>query len=147
MKKGIIALPTILLVSGIVLEISIALALISFFLLQSGAGVKFSLEALASAQGGIDDAIIRIVRNKDLGGLTAYSYTLTMDNRHQANIVICKNFKIANNSCDINQQNPGKTDIISLGKVFGKNRRLEAFVNVNSATGEVKVESIREISI
>lgn len=146
MKNGIIALPTIILMSGIILEIGVALALVVFLTLQSGAGAKYSIEALTMAHSGIADATIKVIRNNNLGSPSASSYTLTTDSLRKTDVVICKNYLIVNNACSTTA-NAGKTQIISTGKAFNKNRRVQAFLNVNSTTGEIKTESISEISL
>lgn len=147
MNKGIAALPTILLIGGIILEISIALSLIVYFMVQSGYGAKSSSEALITAQSGIDNAVSMIIRNKDIGS-GAYATTLMIDNNHRADIVICRDFLIdtLTMQCTTNP-NTGQTEIISTGKVSSKNRRLKAFVSVDSTTGEVNTISIQEIPL
>ena len=63
-NKGIAALPTILLLGGIIVEISIVGAFISYLFSQSSFGIRSSEEALSLAQSGIQDAMIKIIRNK-----------------------------------------------------------------------------------
>ncbi len=141
MKKGFIALPLIILISGIVLEVALSLALISYYLVQISFGGKSSNEALSAAQTGIDDAVIRIVRNKDFSS----SYTLSIDNIKKTDVVVCSNSKTTTINCDT--YNSGKDEITSTGKFFNRNRRLRAFVNVDNEKGEISVESVTEIPI
>ena len=145
-KKGVVALPTILLIGGIILEIGLALALVTYLLLQSGAGNKFSAEALVAAQTGVDDSLMRIIRNGNIGSPSAYSYSINLDALRKADVVVCKDFKIADNSCDVSQPNIGVTHIISTGKAFNKYRRLQAFAGVNPNNSEVRIISVQEIS-
>ncbi|MDI6717895.1 MAG: hypothetical protein QMD86_02555 [Patescibacteria group bacterium] len=143
-NKGIVALSVVILSGGIILEISIALALITFFLLQSGFGARFSFEALITAQSGVNDALMKIVRNKDFqtGGIP---YILTIDSRHQAEITVCRESKTVNTSCDT--PNFGKTEITSRGKTFNKNRVVRSYVNINQTTGEIQAEFTEEIAL
>lgn len=127
------ALPAMLFIGGIIIEIALAGAFISYYLSQSGFGVKMSAEALAAAEAGIQDALIKIIRNKNF---TSSGYSLTVGNR-SANIVVCKD------TCS----GTGKHKIISTGSALTKRRKIEAVVNVDSATGEVKIESIAEATI
>lgn len=131
------ALPTILLIGGIVVEIGIALAFIIFFLGQSIFGVRASSDALAAARAGVQDATMQIVRNKEIGTI---SYALDS----KTDVRICKNFI---NNCATPVVTGNKYDVISTGKVLTKNRRLEAILDVNDFTGEVKIESIKEIPL
>lgn len=128
-KKGIAALPTILLISGIIVEISVAGILMAYFFGQSGFGIKLSAEAFGAANAGVSDALIKIVRDKNF---FHSGYNLTVG-RGQSYVVVCKD------TCVL-----GKHEIISTGSVLTKRRKIQAIVNVDNATGEVKIESIKE---
>ncbi len=134
-------LPVVLLVGGLVVQIGIAGAFIAYFLSQSGFGVKLSEEALAAARAGIQDATIRIIRS---GSSAPDSYTLTIGNR-SAQIAICKEKRTVSSACDTAMT--GKYEITSLGQAFTKRRQVRAILYVDSATGEVKLESERETAI
>ena len=133
--KAAATLPVILLVGGLIVEIGIAGAFIAYFLSQSGFGIKLSEEALAAARAGIEDAKIRIVRDKNFNP-SPNPYTLTIGNR-SAQVTICKD------TC----AGTDKFQVDSLGIAFNKRRKIRAVIYVNSLTGEVKLESEREIAI
>ena len=130
---GIAVLPTILLIGGLVVEIGIAGLFISYFLNSSGFGVKISEEALSAAKSGIDDAIIKIIRNK--GSVISSPYTINIGN-NSAQISVIKDLPSV-----------GKYEITSLGSAGLKRRRLQAIINVDNNSNEVKYESLKEISI
>jgi len=132
-NKATAALPAMLFIGGIIVEIGIAGAFISYYLSQSGFGIKMSAEALAAAEAGVQDALIKIIRNKDF---TSSGYDLMVGNR-SANVVVCKD------TC----AGTGKHKITSIGSALVKRRKIEAVVNVNNTTGEVKIESIQETAI
>jgi hypothetical protein len=134
-------LPVILLIGGLVVEIGIAGAFIAYFLSQSGFGIKLSEEALAAARAGIQDATMRIIRSKSS---VPNSYTLTIGNR-SAQITICKDKKTVSSACDTEMT--GKYEITSLGAALTKRRQIRTILRVDSYTGEVKLESEREIAI
>jgi hypothetical protein len=144
-KRGAAALLTVLAIGGIVVEIGIAGLIIIYYLGQSGFGVKFSAEALAAAEAGIQDGLIKIVRNKNVDYTSSGSpYTITVGSR-TAQVTICKDLRTVTAACDT--ANSGKHEITSLGIAFTKRRELRAILNVNSTNGEVKVESIQEIAL
>jgi len=132
-NKATAALPAMLFIGGIIVEIGIAGAFISYYLSQSGFGIKMSAEALAAAEAGVQDALIKIIRNKDF---TSSGYDLMVGNR-SANVVVCKD------TC----AGTGKHKITSIGSALVKRRKIEAVVNVNNTTGEVKIESILEAAL
>ncbi len=126
-------MPAMLFIGGIIVEIALAGAFISYYLSQSGFGVKISAEALAAAEAGVQDALIRIIRDKNF---SSAGYNLTVGNR-SANIIVCKD------SC----AGTGKHKITSTGTAMLKRRKIEAVANVDSVTGEVKIESVQEAAI
>ena len=141
--KGAAALPIVLLVGSLLVEIGIAGAFISYFLGQSGLGVKLSAEALAAAKAGIQDAQMRIVRNKNFLP-SPNPYTLTIGN-NSTQITVCKELKTVSTACDT--AITGKFEITSLGMAFTKRRQVRAILYINGTTGEMKLESEKEIAI
>ncbi|MCR4275523.1 MAG: hypothetical protein NUV83_02100 [Candidatus Wolfebacteria bacterium] len=148
-QKGMTFLPMIILISAIILEIGATVVLLANFSTENGYGFKNSQEAFALGRSGIFDAILQLERNKNYT-TNGIVYSLNIDIGKSFEVVVCNNSKIniASSTCDFAA--PGyqnKADIISTGKVVNKNRRLEAIININSATTEIKIESLKEISI
>ncbi|MDP3015023.1 MAG: hypothetical protein Q8N28_01250 [bacterium] len=141
--KAAATLPVVLLIGGLIVEIGIAGAFMAYYLAQSGLGVKLSEEALAAGRAGIQDAKIRIVRNKSFAP-SPNPYTLTVGNR-MAQITVCKELKTVSTACDTAMT--GKYEITSLGMALTKRRQVQSIISVDSLTGEVKIESEKEIAI
>lgn len=146
-REGIIALPLMLLISGIVLEMTIASTLIVFYLLQGSAGARNAAEALTTAQSGVNDASVQLARNMSFGN----TYSLTLDAQHVAQITVCNQGHkttscTASGGCTV-LTDLGKVEITSLGTVKGSNRCARAVYNVNTDTGEIKLESSGEIAL
>ncbi len=137
------ALPMILLISGIVLEISVSLALITFYVVQNSANGKYSNQALSAAQAGIDDALMQLKRNNNFSNTNGYN--LTVENSF-ATIVVCKDF-LSTTYAPCSVSNPGEDEITSTGQSFGRSRKMRAIVDVSTSTGEIDVKSIQEISL
>ncbi|NCO89682.1 hypothetical protein GW883_02155, partial [Candidatus Wolfebacteria bacterium] len=123
--KAAATLPVILLVGGLIVEIGITGAFIAYFLSQSGFGIKLSEEALAAARAGIEDAKIRIVRDKNFNP-SPNPYTLIVGSR-SSQVTICKDICVG----------ADKFQVDSLGIAFNKRRKIRAVIYVNSLTGEV----------
>jgi uncharacterized protein (UPF0333 family) len=141
--KGAAALPIVLLVGSLLVEIGIAGSFIAYYLSQSGFGVKLSAEALAAAKAGIQDTKMRIVRNKNFIP-SPNPYTLNIGN-NSAQITVCKELKTVSTACDTAMS--GKFEVTSLGMAFTKRRQVRAILYVDSTTGEMKLESEKEIAI
>ena len=132
--KATAVLPTILLIGGITVEISIAGVLISYLLSQSNFGIKLSEEALSAANSGIEDSIMKIVRDKNY---SSPSSTLFIDYRSSAEVSVCRDV------CS----GVGKYEINSIGSSLNKRRKIQALITADSLTGEIKTEYIKEISL
>jgi uncharacterized protein (UPF0333 family) len=142
-NHGAVTLPVVLLIGGLIMEMAIAGAFLAYFLSQSGFGVKLSAEAFSAAQSGIEDAKLKIVRDKNFT-VSPNPYDLTIGNR-TAEITVCKNFRTVSMACDTAMS--GKYEITSLGSAMAKRRQLRAIFYVDDATGEVKLESLEEIAL
>lgn len=128
-NSGVAALPTVLLIGGLIVELGLAGVLIAYLLSQSSFGAKLSAEALAAASSGVEDATLKIVRDKSF---SSPGYNLTVGNR-SAYIVVCKDTCVS-----------GKYQVISTGSALAKKRKLEAIINVDGVSGEAIIESIQE---
>ncbi len=141
-EKGVAALPMVLLIGGIIVEIALAGAFIAFFASQSGLGIKLSDEALTAAKSGVQDAIIKIIRNKNFSSPSGY--VLAVGNR-SATIIVCRDSYTVSTACDT--ASVGRDEIISTGSAALKRRKIKTMVNVDNVTGEVKVVSIEEAAL
>lgn len=129
-------LPFVLLIGGIIVEIAIAGAFVTFFLSNSGYGERLSIRASAAAESGIRDAMVKITQNKEWNPDPAnYVLQVSSENNDTA-------------SLQINRTTPDAThykyDVVSLGTAGSRQKKLTATVFVDTATGAVQLESIRE---
>lgn len=144
-SRGMTALPLIILIGGIVLEIAITMALVAFYISESGAGARLSAEALSISQAGINDALMKIIRNPSFNTGASNPYYLSFDNNKNVQVIVCRDYQTITNNCDSWVNN--RTEITSLGTVLNKNRRLRANISINPTNGEVKIQSIKEIPL
>jgi uncharacterized protein (UPF0333 family) len=134
---GQIALPFILLVSGIIIEITIAGSFVTYFLSTSGLGERLSLRASAAAHSGIRDAMVRISRDKDYASspqnyeLNVGSDTTTVSVTRTAH----------------NPTNSYTYTVASTAVAVSRQRKLTATVIVNQTTGFIQLQSLKEESI
>jgi len=125
-----IALPAVLLIGGIIIELGIAGAFIAYLLSSTVFTEKLSNRALAAAKAGIDEAFLRIAENKD------YTCTDSSISTGLAQVTISI------------EENPsgypvGTRKIISVGKAFNRERKLQAIVSV-SPLGKVNLVKLEE---
>mgnify|MGYP001576961993 CR=1 FL=1 len=126
-----------LLLGGVIIEIAIAVAFLAYYFNTTIFATRLTAEALVAAQAGVDDALIKIVLNKNCPDSNCPSpYTLTVS-RATADVTICKD------TC----AGAGKHEITSIGNSLNKKKKLRAVVQVDSTTGEVRTESINEIAL
>lgn len=134
--RGIAALPLVLMISGLITEVTVALLIGNFLATQSEYGLRLNSQAFAAAASGIQDATARLIKDKTFSG----SYVLTLADA-TANISICVD------AIDPLCVGLGKAQITSLGQAGTRNRSLVAILSVDSTTGEVQLESITEVAL
>lgn len=135
--RGFSTLPAILFIGGLVVEIVVALSFMLSFLSNTGLAVNLGVEALFVAHSGVEDGIMKVVRNKDCPTVGCASpYDLSVGGRVAA-VAICKD------SC----AGAGKTQIDSIGMARTERRKIRAVVSVDVTTGKVTVDSISEIDL
>lgn len=147
--QGIVALPLMLLISGIVLEMTIAATLVVFYLLQGNIGARNATEALGAARSGVTDVVVRLARNMYFDG----TYSLVLDGQRTVQITVCNQGRKTTGcgtggGCDYaNPSDLGKVEVSSLGIVKNKNRCVRAIYAIDGNTGEIKEESSGEIAL
>lgn len=145
--RGIVALPLMLLISAVVLEMTAAASIVAFYILQGSAGARNAAEALVAARSGVSDAATQLVRNRSFSS----AYTITIDAQRTAKITVCNNGRKTTGcsllgGCDYtNPSDAGKVEVTSMGTVKNKNSCVRAIYVIDADTGEIKSESSREI--
>lgn len=134
-KEGVAALPTLLILGGIIVNTVIIIVLGVYLLIGSGFGNKLSSEALAAAKAGIQDGILKVARDKNFSG----SYEFAVGQR-SVSIEICKDL---DSPICVGQ---GRRKISAIGSALTRRRKLEAVLSVSSL-GEVKLESVKETAL
>jgi hypothetical protein len=133
-NKGTAFLPIVLVVGAVVVEFVVAGAFLIYYLNSSNFGARLSAEAFSAASAGIEDALIKIVRDKNCPNVICVSpYTIEVGNR-SAVVTICKD------TC----AGSGTHEITSVGRALTRRRQLVAVVETNSTTGEIRIISIKK---
>jgi hypothetical protein len=141
MKKniaGAAALPSILLLSGIIAEIILAVIVVAGLFSRSGFGARLSAEATAAAYAGAEDGIYRVIRGDTI---SPNPYPLNLGNDRTA-IVEVTNIL---GGCGVTW---GCSFLISSkGTAFLSNRKVEAVLSVDPLTRQIEVRSFKEIEV
>jgi len=138
---GQVALPFILLVGGLIVEIVIAGLLVSFFVSASALGERLSVRALAAANAGIDDAIVRISSNKEFTNVNCsvpIEYNITVGD-DTVLVSVCRTVDGINNVYNYT--------IEAEATARNRQRKLAAEVVVNQTTGTLSLKSLEEQAI
>ena len=134
-RTGVAALPTLLLVGGIITVISISLTTTVYLYINSTQGANLALRALSVAKSGAYDGLMKIVRDKSL---ISDNYVFPVGNQ-SVNVVICRD------TPDCGGQ--GKFKITAVGSALTRRKKIEAIVSVDPFTGLVKLESMLEVAL
>ncbi len=132
LKRGQAMLAFILLVGGIVIEIAVAGALVTYYLSSGVLGDRLSSQALAVAFAGIEDAQMTIARDKDFGDR---EYDFFIDKNVRAEMVVSR------------EENKDffKYTIIATGINRNRQRVLMSELIVNKKTGTLRPISLKEL--
>jgi Tfp pilus assembly protein PilX len=130
---GSALLPTMLIMSAVVIMIGISGMAAGVALTRSHAAIRATNAAYAAARAGIADAVRRILRDTSwapaCADLANPSYVLSMG---PGSVAVCA-------------AKTGNTYAIqSLGSARGHKRRIDAVVSVDADTGRVRIESQNE---
>jgi hypothetical protein len=129
-NKGITMLPLVIMIGLIIMELGIAIAFVVYWSNSSSYGSRLAQEALFGARAGIDDAVLRLVRDKDLDST---QYVFTAGSRAQVSVTITNDL--------INHQ----ATITSVGTVLLRQKKYQAIISINPETAVVSVISLTEI--
>lgn len=133
-STGQITLPFILLVGGIIVEIALAGVFTTYFLSASNLGMKLTARAASAAYSGIQDAMIKITRDKEYG---TRNYVLEVKD-DVANVSVSK------------IEDPGGAYIYtieSVARAGSRQKKLVATLVVSSISGKTTLQSIEEVPV
>lgn len=138
--KGLVLLPTILMLSFVVLGIGLTGLLIVFTLNRSNYAIKLSNSALSVAQAGIHDANIKIIRNPNWSPVGCNS-ALPLNDTNKTYTL-----SISSNSVYVCVEKTGnKYTVNSLGKIMNQSKQLKAIFDADSVTNQIRLQSINEV--
>ncbi len=136
-QKAQVALPFILIVSGVIVEIVIASSFVAYFLTNSGLGERLQARAQTVADAGIWDALNKISRDKTFAASQiAYGLSSGSDT---ATITISRTTVAANNTYVYT--------VTSLGLAGTRQKEIVATAIVDQLTGQMQVQSIVDQAI
>jgi len=131
-KKGASALPVILLVSGIIMEVVIAGLVVAQLLSNSLLAEQLATEALNVARSGAQDAVNRITSYMDCPDATycPATYEVSVGSR-----TACVNIS----------ESGGLMTVYSQSSILTREKTVEAIVSVQTDEASVTVQSFKEV--
>lgn len=132
-NNGQATLALVLLIGGIITLIGVSLVFLVGSFINSGYGFQSSSRAFAVASAGVDDAIMKLVRNKDFYAASPYDVPV---GNYNASVTVAKDTPVS-----------GKTTIVSTATVGAYKRKVQAIVAIDSYTGQVHLVSWEELAL
>ncbi|HOV88521.1 MAG TPA: hypothetical protein PLB74_00435 [Candidatus Paceibacterota bacterium] len=126
-QRAFSLLPVVLITGIIVAEVGVALSFIMYLTNSASYGARLSQEAFYGARSGINDAFLKVIRNKDFYS-PGYNFTVGKAN---VNVVVT--------------QTGGGVTITSTGTVLNRQRKLQAVISIDADTGEAALFSLQEL--
>ncbi len=140
--KGIAALPVILLISAIVIELVVAGAFLAFSFSTGSFGTQLSTEAFFGARAGADDAMYRIIKGNYVA---SYNFSVLVGTRTVTSQITVEKDPVDLGSCTVSWG--CRYRIRSIGKSFIRERKVELILSMDPTTREIKKESFKEIEL
>lgn len=136
-RSGGATLPVVLIVSAIIMEIAITSVLVANVFGNTTFNMRLSHEALATAEAGANDGIIKVIRYCPIGtvagtGCTPSPYTITVGAR-TATVIIRDD-----------PDGSGNKIVIASSTILGRVKRVEVRLSINQTTGETDIKSFKE---
>lgn len=128
-------MPVFLMITLIVFELAIAGVVAVNALNNSFFGERLAAEAWQAARAGAQDAIIKVVRTCPLSDCATTSYSLPVGSRSTAQVSIVRN------------AGSGTININSTGEAFTRKKKIEVILGVDQGSGQVKLQSFKEIAL
>jgi uncharacterized protein (UPF0333 family) len=132
-RRAQATLALVFLIGGIIVVIGVSLAFVVASFIASGYGFRLSNQALAIASGGINDAVIKLVRNKDYSAASPYSVPI---GAYAASVTVTQNSPVS-----------GQVTIVSAATVGSYTRKVKAVVAVDSSSGQVQLVSWDQLAL
>lgn len=132
MRKGVVVVPTVLMLGGLLTVIALTGSLIVYLLSSSNFNIRLSSKALLSAKTGAQDGILRLIRDTNFTSSVGYDPTGEGKSQVKINVIL--------SNADVIQK-----EIISVGCASARYRQLRGVVEINKNTGELKILSIEEV--
>lgn len=130
-EKGMTMLPLVLVVGTVMIEFGIALTFVIYMSNLSSYGNRLSEEAFLAARSGVNDAILKLIRDKDF---STTGYSLTVGIRGSSMVVV-----------ENGQPNSDQARITSTGTVLTRQKKIQAIVSIDSNTSLINLVSMEEI--
>lgn len=128
-NKGISALPTVLIISMVIIEVAVIGVILANIFNNTRFGERLAAEAYGAARSGAQDAILKVVRIKTCPD----DFSLAVG------------LRTADVTCTDNGS--GIITIDSGGSAFLRNKSIRVVLEVDSDTGEVSIRSIKEVAL
>ncbi len=133
--KGAVTLTLFLMITLIVSELAVAGVVAVNALNNSFFGERLAAEAWEAARAGAQDAIIKVIRTCPLSDCSSSNYSLSVGSRSTAEVTI------------VRDPGSGRITVNSVGGAFTRKKKIEAILGVDQGSGQVKVQSFKEIAL
>ena len=147
-RGGVATLPTVLIISGVILSIAIAGSFLAALVSNTTANDLYSSEAFTAARAGAEDARLRIIRYKCDNGKTTHSACPAIGEVNGETINFSNGTaKVWIEGAPQSLGNDSYRIVVhSLGTVRNRNKKIEAII-ITDGNNDVTTHSFREIPL
>lgn len=128
-ERGQIALTTVLLIGSFIMIMVLTLAFLSVSIVSSGRLIQSSNRALAISSAGVQDAMLRLIR----------------DNNFDEDFQVSAGGDTASVDITNTASSDGRVIVVSSSTVNSSHRRVRAIISIVSSTGQVNLISMEQL--
>jgi uncharacterized protein YhaN len=128
-QKGVVALITVLSLGTLIFTISFATAILTFWSVQGIDSNRKSLKSYYAASSGIQDALIKLERNKDFSG----DFNLSINSTNDVSVSVVNN--------------TNQATIISTATSGQVNKKIQTITDIDVTTGLITPTSTTELTL
>ena len=128
-RRGVTALVTVLSIGTLIFIISLSTTILAFWSIKNVDATQKGLKAYYAAQSGVQDALIKLERNKDFTG----NFNLSVNATNDVYVVV--------------SSISGQATISSTSTLSQINKKIQTVADINATTGLITPTSTEELTL
>ncbi|HEY4497007.1 MAG TPA: hypothetical protein VI432_02565 [Candidatus Paceibacterota bacterium] len=139
-KRGVVTIPLILVISGVVMEVAIVGVIVATILGNTAFNERLHIESLSASRAGAEDAIVKIIRH----GCSPRVTGCPSDDSLNPDVIA-----VGDREADVwmVDHGSGAITVYSVGKALTRRAKTEVELVIDGISGRVDTQSFKEVPL